>query len=93
MGLGIGARDKMAKRAAKEIKVGMTVNLGIGIPSLVPNHLPKDLRVMFQAENGILGSDQVLKWSKLKKISVMPEVYRLLSLRGLPIVIVLLHLE
>ena len=55
MGLGIGARDKMAKRAAKEIKVGMTVNLGIGIPSLVPNHLPKDLRVMFQAENGILG--------------------------------------
>lgn len=55
MGLGVEARDKMAKRAAKEIKSGMTVNLGIGIPSLVPNHLPTDIRIIFQAENGILG--------------------------------------
>jgi acetate CoA/acetoacetate CoA-transferase beta subunit len=45
----------MAKRAAEEIIDGMVVNLGIGIPSLVPNHLPGTRTVMFQAENGILG--------------------------------------
>ncbi len=44
----------MAKRAAKEITSGMVVNLGIGIPSLVPNFLEAS-NVMFQAENGILG--------------------------------------
>ncbi|KKK37688.1 CoA-transferase [Mesobacillus campisalis] len=55
MGMGIEARNRMAKRAAKEISGGMVVNLGIGIPSLVPNHLPKDMRVMFHAENGITG--------------------------------------
>ncbi|WP_407936273.1 3-oxoacid CoA-transferase subunit B [Litchfieldia alkalitelluris] len=48
-------REKIAKRAAKEIKGGDIVNLGIGIPSLVPNYLPKDLPVMVQAENGVLG--------------------------------------
>lgn len=55
MGLGVETRDRMAKRAAQEIKNGMTVNLGIGIPSLVPNHLEEHVTVMFQAENGILG--------------------------------------
>jgi acetate CoA/acetoacetate CoA-transferase beta subunit len=45
----------MAKRAAQELKSGMIVNLGIGIPSLVPDFLPNHVRVMFQAENGILG--------------------------------------
>lgn len=55
MGLGVETRDRMAKRAAQEIKNGMTVNLGIGIPSLVPNHLEERVTVMFQAENGILG--------------------------------------
>ena len=39
----------------KEIQNGMIVNLGIGIPSLVPNHLPEDINVMFHAENGIVG--------------------------------------
>lgn len=58
MGLGIDIRHRMAKRAAQEIKQGMTVNLGIGIPSLVPNHLNSTLNVMFQAENGILGMGQ-----------------------------------
>jgi len=53
--MGIGIRDQMAKRAAAEIKEGMVVNLGIGIPSLVPNHLPSDMNVMFHAENGIVG--------------------------------------
>lgn len=55
MSTGVDARNRMAKRAAKEIQEGMIVNLGIGIPSLVPNHLPKDLKVMFHAENGVLG--------------------------------------
>lgn len=53
--MGVDIRNRIAKRAAKEIKDGMIVNLGIGIPSLVPNHLPKDIHVMFHAENGILG--------------------------------------
>ena len=55
MGLGVEIRHQMAKRAAEEIQNGMIVNLGIGIPSLVPNHLSADLQVMFHAENGILG--------------------------------------
>ena len=55
MGLGENVREKIAKRAAKEIKSGMVVNLGIGIPSLVPNFLHEETHVMFHAENGILG--------------------------------------
>ena len=55
MGMGVEVRDKIARRAAKEIQNGMIVNLGIGIPSLVPNHLPDDINVMFHAENGIVG--------------------------------------
>ncbi len=49
------ARQIIAKRAAGEIKNGMIVNLGIGIPSLVPDYLDPSIRVFFQAENGILG--------------------------------------
>ncbi|WP_028403212.1 3-oxoacid CoA-transferase subunit B [Ectobacillus panaciterrae] len=55
MGVGVDFRHKIAKRAAQEIKNGMLVNLGIGIPSLVPDHLPQDVHVMFHAENGIIG--------------------------------------
>lgn len=55
MGVGINARKRIAKRAAQEIADGMTVNLGIGIPSLVPDYLPSSMHVMFHAENGILG--------------------------------------
>ncbi|MBT2662416.1 3-oxoacid CoA-transferase subunit B [Bacillus sp. ISL-45] len=55
MGMGIDVRNRMARRAAEEISPGMVVNLGIGIPSLVPNHLPEKTRVMFHAENGIVG--------------------------------------
>lgn len=53
--MGVDIRNRMAKRAAREIKDGMIVNLGIGIPSLVPNHLSEGISVMFHAENGILG--------------------------------------
>ncbi|MHC0035698.1 3-oxoacid CoA-transferase subunit B [Pseudoneobacillus sp. C159] len=55
MGMGVDSRNRMAKRAAEEIHNGMVVNLGIGIPSLVPNHLPSHYQVMFHAENGIIG--------------------------------------
>jgi len=55
MGLGVEERNKMAKRAAEELENGMIVNLGIGIPSLVPNHLPVSHTIMFHAENGVLG--------------------------------------
>lgn len=55
MGLGTKVRNRLAKRAAAEISNGMLVNLGIGIPSLVPNHLLNDHRVMFHAENGLVG--------------------------------------
>lgn len=55
MGMGVDLRNRMARRASEEISSGMVVNLGIGIPSLVPNHLSADLNVMFQAENGIIG--------------------------------------
>lgn len=58
MGMGIDLRQRMAKRAAAEIKDGMTVNLGIGIPTLVANYLPNTLKAMFHAENGILGMAQ-----------------------------------
>jgi 3-oxoacid CoA-transferase len=48
-------RDRIAKRAAKEIKDGYTVNLGIGIPNLVSQYLDPGIKVWLQSENGMLG--------------------------------------
>jgi acetate CoA/acetoacetate CoA-transferase beta subunit len=56
MGMAVDVRNRIAKRAAKEIHDGLIVNLGIGIPTLVADHIPQDIHVLFHAENGVLGT-------------------------------------
>jgi 3-oxoacid CoA-transferase subunit B len=48
-------RDQLAVRASKELRDGYIVNLGIGIPTLVANHVPAGMDVWLQSENGLLG--------------------------------------
>lgn len=49
------SKEQIAQRIARELKDGMYVNLGIGIPTLVANYIPNDIEVVLQSENGLLG--------------------------------------
>ena len=53
------AQTIIAKRIARELHSGMLVNLGIGIPTLVANYVPKDVNVFFQSENGLIGTGPI----------------------------------
>ncbi|MCP3470768.1 3-oxoacid CoA-transferase subunit B [Bradyrhizobium sp. CCGUVB1N3] len=53
------AQTIIARRVAKELKSGNLVNLGIGIPTLVANYVPPDLKVFFQSENGLIGTGPI----------------------------------
>jgi acetate CoA/acetoacetate CoA-transferase beta subunit len=52
----MGPQDIIARRIARELSPGMLVNLGIGIPTMVANHLPCGMQVFFQSENGLIGT-------------------------------------
>ena len=49
----------IAKRVARELRSGMLVNLGIGIPTMVANYIPSDVKVFFQSENGLIGTGPI----------------------------------
>lgn len=53
--VGMLNREQIAKRVARELKDGFVVNLGIGLPTLIANYVPKGIDVYFQSENGLLG--------------------------------------
>jgi acetate CoA/acetoacetate CoA-transferase beta subunit len=53
------AQGIIAKRIAQELRPGMLVNLGIGIPTLVANHVPEGVSVFFQSENGLIGTGPI----------------------------------
>jgi acetate CoA/acetoacetate CoA-transferase beta subunit len=57
--MAMDAQTIIAQRIARELKAGMLVNLGIGIPTLVANYVPKDMHVFFQSENGLIGTGPV----------------------------------
>ena len=53
------AQEIIARRIAQELRTGMLVNLGIGIPTLVANYVPNDVKVFFQSENGLIGTGPI----------------------------------
>jgi acetate CoA/acetoacetate CoA-transferase beta subunit len=53
------AQTLIARRIARELRTGMLVNLGIGIPTLVANYVPADIHVFFQSENGLIGTGPI----------------------------------
>jgi acetate CoA/acetoacetate CoA-transferase beta subunit len=53
------AQSIIAKRVARELRSGMLVNLGIGIPKMVANFIPSDVKVFFQSENGLIGTGPI----------------------------------
>lgn len=60
----VDPKEKIARRAAKEITPGQVINLGIGIPTLIPSFLPPDTPVTIHSENGIIGSGEISKAGK-----------------------------
>ena len=59
MGENMDAQTTIARRVALELRSGMLVNLGIGIPTLIANYVPADLSVFFQSENGLIGTGPI----------------------------------
>ena len=59
MGESMDAQTIIARRVALELRSGMLVNLGIGIPTLVANYVPADMKVFFQSENGLIGTGPI----------------------------------
>jgi acetate CoA/acetoacetate CoA-transferase beta subunit len=59
MGEYMDAQTIIARRVALELRSGMLVNLGIGIPTLIANYVPADLKVFFQSENGLIGTGPI----------------------------------